>query len=253
MVFEHGLTEACLYKDVFISGSHIFAGGTQEWWGRCHLPSKSACGPHEDLRHHKCATSLCLHRPQAAVVQRSAGQNNGAVSIYHHTLKMVRKKRDWNWIPDCLVPHSLYVLSGPAIGNATSPPPAPFFTSIKCKEWLKVLLLPSRQGSALEKSWCSFKLWAFPKVYIFLSLSYHCYTVIQLKEALNTSHKADTAYYKQTKQLEHLFCWESRQTHWHFTNCHYYKKRQETSTYTKCSLPHFQSSFQFFLRGHQQQ
>lgn len=177
MVFEHGLTKACLYKDVPISASHVFAGGTQEWWGRCHLPSKSACGPHEDLRHCKCATPLCLHRPQAAVVQRSSGQNNGAVSTYHHTLKTVKKKKDWNWIQECLVTQSLYVLSGPAM--AMQHPSPPFFTSIKCKERLKVLLPPSRQGSALEKIWCSFKLYfelhrKFTVFYVSVLSLLHC-------------------------------------------------------------------------------
>lgn len=247
MVFEHGLTKACLYKDVPISASHVFAGGPKEWWGTCHLPSKSACGPHEDLRHRKCATPLCLHRPQAAVVQRSSGQNNGAVSTYHHTLKTVKKKKDWNWIQECLVTQSLYVLSGPAM--AMQHPSPPFFTSIKCKDRLKVLLLPSRQGSALEEIWCSFKLYfelhqKFTVFYVSVLSLLHCHS---LKGSLK--HKWQEWHSVPHKPSSWSICAaENPDKHAGIaTNYHYYKKRQ--GTYTKCSLPLFQSSFQFFLRG----
>lgn len=167
MVFEHGLTEACLYKDVLVSATHSFAGGTQEWRGRCHLPSKSACGPHEGLRHHKCATSLCLHRPQAAVVQRSSGQNNGAVSTYRHTLKMVKKKKDWNKVQDCLVlvTHSLYVLSGPAIAMKHPPPPFLPLSSAK-NDWRYSCFLPDKPLSWKRSDALS----SFPEVHILLRL-----------------------------------------------------------------------------------
>lgn len=92
---------------------------------RHHLPSKSASGPHEDLRHCKCTTHLCLHRPQAAVVQRSSGQNNGAVSTYHHTLKRVKTKKDSNWIQDCLAHNPFLCALWSCYGN-TIPPHTPF-------------------------------------------------------------------------------------------------------------------------------
>lgn len=220
-MFEHRLTEACLYKDVLTSASHIFAGGTQEWRERCHLPSKSACGPREDLRHRKYTTHLCLHRPQATVVQRSSGQNNEAVSTYHHTLKRVKRKKDSDWIQDCLGTQSLAVFSGPAM--AIQYRPSPFFTCIRCREWLKLLLFSSRRGSALEGIWWSFKLFIelHQKITFCKCWSYHCSAVIQLKKALNTSdiNKTDTAYHTLSKQLEHL-CWESREIRWHWWHCH---------------------------------
>lgn len=69
---------------------------------RSHVPSKSACGPHEDLRHHRCTRHLYLHRPQAAGVQRSSGQNNEGVSTSHHTLKKVKRKKTFRLNPRLL-------------------------------------------------------------------------------------------------------------------------------------------------------
>lgn len=134
----------------------------------------------------------------------------------------------------------------------------PFFTFIRCREWLKLLLFSSRQGSALEVIWCSFKLFfeLHQKVPFCKHWSYHCYAVFQSKKALNTGdvNKIDTAYHTLNKQLEHLSCWESKHagTVGIATNYHHYKETTESDfqcLYKVLSSPFSVLLFQFFLRG----
>lgn len=81
--------------------------------------------------------------------------------------------------------HSLHVLSGPAISSATSP--STLFHLYQVQRMTEGILASLQAKLCLGKDVMLCQTLSFPEsLHFSMSLSYHCYTVIQ-KEALNTS------------------------------------------------------------------